>query len=201
MWFFWHWHLLDCSWLFTFTEWDPSYNALTALLQQLLSFACDLAAPHSCWFQVQLTMCCFSMSFTATGIKAFLTKNKEWCVFESFSQNFHEKLLCNVQFYPFFGDCLQNLQGWSLNSKWPKYKHPTNYFNNRYYTWGSGPLLCMAWYSSLQGTGFNLSKYKWCYEFGGVSHCFVWQGYLCPQVACIHSFIIHRHFYCFSATQ
>src|ERR1700689_472631 len=50
----------------------------------------------------------------------------------------------------------------------------------------------MAWYSSLQGTGFNSLKYKWCYEFGGVSHCFVWQGYLCPQVACIHRFIIHR---------
>src|ERR1700728_1513528 len=59
-------------------------------------------------------------------------------------------------------------------------------------TWGSGPLLCIAWYSSLQGTGFNFSKYRWCYEFAGVSHCFVWQGYLCPQVACIHRFIIHR---------
>src|ERR1700729_2971384 len=59
-------------------------------------------------------------------------------------------------------------------------------------TWGSGPLLCMAWYSSLQGTGFNLSKYRWCYEFGGVSHCFVRQGYLCLQVACIHRYIIHR---------
>src|ERR1700692_3775732 len=59
-------------------------------------------------------------------------------------------------------------------------------------TWGSGPLLCMAWYLSLQGTGFNLSKYRWCYEFGGVSHCFVQQGYLCAQVACIHRFIIHR---------
>src|ERR1700729_239877 len=59
-------------------------------------------------------------------------------------------------------------------------------------TWGSGPLLHMAWYSSLQGTGFNLSKYRWCYEFGRVSHCFVQQGYLCPQVTCIHRFIIHR---------
>ena len=49
-------------------------------------------------------------------------------------------------------------------------------------TWGSGPLLHMAWYPSLQGTGFNLLKYRWCYEFWGVSHCFVWQGYLCPRL-------------------
>jgi len=31
-------------------------------------------------------------------------------------------------------------------------------------TCGSGPLLCMAGYSSLQGTGFILLKYRWCYE-------------------------------------
>ena len=31
-------------------------------------------------------------------------------------------------------------------------------------TWGSGPLLCMAGYSSLQGIGISLLKYRWCYE-------------------------------------
>src|ERR1700685_727861 len=31
-------------------------------------------------------------------------------------------------------------------------------------TWGSGPLLHMAGYSSLQGIGISLLKYRWCYE-------------------------------------
>src|ERR1700685_3010730 len=33
-----------------------------------------------------------------------------------------------------------------------------------YLTWGSGPLLHMAGYSSLQGIGISLLKYRWCYE-------------------------------------
>src|ERR1700689_1203234 len=31
-------------------------------------------------------------------------------------------------------------------------------------TWESGPLLRMAGYSSLQGIGISLLKYRWCYE-------------------------------------
>src|ERR1700691_6066893 len=38
------------------------------------------------------------------------------------------------------------------------------FFTRRLCTWGSGPLLHMAGYSSLQGIGISLLKYRWCYE-------------------------------------
>jgi hypothetical protein len=31
-------------------------------------------------------------------------------------------------------------------------------------TWGSGPLLHMAGYLSIQGIGISLLKYRWCYK-------------------------------------